>query len=109
MLGIENLKKAVKFGIDLGEQFDKALADNKFQWTDSFGFFDELIQVPGLIKDGKVIVAELKDLDTVEKDELIVFIQEEFDIENDKAEAEIEAALKTVAGILELINLIRQR
>lgn len=109
MLGIENLKKAIKLGIDIGEQFEVALRDGKFKLAESFGFFDELIQIPGIIKDGKVVIAELNDLDIIEKDSLILFVQQEFDIENDKAEAEIEAALKTVMGILELINLIRNR
>jgi hypothetical protein len=106
MLGIENLKKAVKFAIDLGEQFATSLADG-FQWTDSFSFVDELIQVPGLLKSGKDVVAELKDLDATERQELYDYIKEEFDIADDKVEDVVEQALATAVSVLLLVDKVK--
>lgn len=108
-VGISNLKKAVKFGIDLGEQFAEALKDGKIVWTESFGFIDELLQVPALLKSGQDCTLELKDLDAEERAELYAYVQDEFDIDNEKVEAEVEAALKLAVDAVALVEMIKQR
>lgn len=103
MLGIQNLKKAAAFGLNLAEEIQKAGADG-FTWTDSFGFIDEIAQIPGLLQSGNEIVAEFKDLTDVEKNELVVYLQAEFDIPDDKVEAIVEDALNLALTIVALIN-----
>lgn len=107
LLGIDNLKKAVKFGVDLTKQIEVAGADG-FDWKDSFLFFDELMQIPGLISSGDEIKAEFLDLDTDEKEALITYFNAEFDLENDKTEAVVENALALVLQILTIISLLKK-
>lgn len=106
-VGIENLKKSIKFGIDLATQIEESGKDG-FTWKDSFSFLDELLQVPGLIANGNAIKDEFKDLDAVEKQDLVDYFSVEFDLDNDKTEAIVEAALDLVLQVLTLLTLIKK-
>lgn len=93
MYGIENLKKIVLFALGLTAQIAKAMEDGKFAWTESFGFVDELIQIPGVVKSFPAVKQEVADLDEAERKELYDFIVANFDLPNDKLEATIEHSL----------------
>ena len=102
MYGVENLKKAVGFGLNLTEQIEKAGRDG-FTWTDFLGFIDEILQIPGIIANGDEIGRELKDLTEAEKEELISYAVAEFDIPNDKVEAIVEDALKLAFTVVAMV------
>jgi hypothetical protein len=102
MYGVENLKKAVGFGLNLTEQIEKAGRDG-FTWTDFLGFIDEIFQIPGIIANGDEIGRELKDLTEAEKEELISYAVAEFDIPNDKVEAIVEDALKLAFTVVAMV------
>lgn len=105
-LGVENLKKAVKFSIELGQQFEKSGKDG-WSWTDSFDFVDEAMALPGIAKAGSSIAAELKDLSNEERDELNAYVAEEFDLENDKVEGIVEDSLNIAFSIVSLVQKFR--
>lgn len=105
---IDKLKAAIKFGIDLGQQIKEANKDG-WQWTDSLGFIDDAAKVPGVIKSGPEMLLELKDLSDVEREELKVYVQTEFDIPNDDLEFVIEDALNISFSIVSLITRIPKR
>jgi hypothetical protein len=102
MYGVENLKKAVGFGLNLTEQIEKAGRDG-FTWTDFLGFIDEIFQIPGIIANGDEIGRELKDLTEAEKEELISYAVAEFDIPNNKVEAIVEDALKLAFTVVAMV------
>lgn len=62
MFGIDNLKKAVKLGVDLGLQADKSFEDGA-QLTDFLSFVPVLMQVPGVVNAKGEIAQEAKDVD----------------------------------------------
>ena len=98
--GIENLKKAIKFACDFTAQCATALADGKFAWTESFGFVDELTQVPGLVKSFPELKQEVADLTETERVELYNYLKDNFDIPNDALETLIENSLAfTIAAV----------
>lgn len=101
MLGIENLKKLVKFPLDLTKQIAESTSDG-WQFTDLFAFVDEIAAVPGIVKSWKDVVGELKDLDPAERQELHAFVVTEFDIPNDKVEVFVENALLNVVSMIAL-------
>lgn len=105
-VGIENLKKAVKFSIDLVRQGIESGADG-WQWTDFFSFVDEFSQTPALVKSSKEILAELLDLDEADRAALNAYIQVEFDIPNDKVEAVIEHSLAIAFSIVSLTQELK--
>lgn len=102
-LGIDNLKKAGKFGVGLGMQIEKALADGKFTWTDLPGFVDELLEIPGIVNNREAIVAEFKDLTIDERAELLAYLKQEFDLADDVLESKIEKGLDIAFALLSFL------
>jgi hypothetical protein len=104
MLGIENVKKVVKFACDFTKEISSALSDGKFQWNEIFGFFDEIMAIPGVVKSFPDITKEISDLTTEEHAQLATYIQSEFDIPNDKVEAFIENSLLFALSAVALVQ-----
>jgi len=106
--GIKETKEIVKFGIDMGEAFDKALAnDGKIGLDDAVLFFGAMMGAKAGFDGISKVPAELKDMDAAEAEELRLFVVEELDIINDKVEEVIERALGVVLNIYKLIVLFR--
>ena len=104
LLGIEKLKTLTKFACDLTRQFVTSLADG-WQWTDSISFLDEAIQIPGIARSFPLIKAELADLSPAERLELAEYLQEEFDIPNDKLELAIESSIMQAISLITLYEM----
>ena len=93
MLGIENVKKVVKFACDFTKQTAEALSDG-WQWlNDTPKFFDEMLQMPGVVKAFPDFKKEIAELSAEERDELHQYVKIEFDIPNDQVESFIEDSL----------------
>jgi hypothetical protein len=107
MYGIENLKKLAHLGLGLGMQISTAFEDGKFTWKDAFGFVDELMEVPGVLKNWNAIKDELEDLDAAEREELHAYIIQEFDIPNDRIEHVVEFALGVGINAVGLVDLVK--
>lgn len=103
-MGIENLKKLVAFACAFTKEIANALADGKFQVTEVFGFFDEIMQIPGIVKSFPEIGKEIKDLTAEERQELYLYIQEKFDLSNDATEAAIENSLNFALSAVSLVE-----
>jgi hypothetical protein len=106
MLGIDNLKKIVKFACDFTKQISSSLSDG-WQWTDAFAFVDEMAQVPGVAKSLNQAAAEIADLTSVERDELLAYLEAEFDIPNDKVEDFVEDAIAFSISAISLVEKFR--
>ena len=108
-LGIDNIKKALKFAGTLTDSIVIALKDDgKIKGME---FFQIAMTLPGLVpvlRNVNEIVDEYYDLDLNEMEELKVYFKEEFDIPNDKVEEKIEKAFNLILAlgdsILELLN-----
>lgn len=107
--GIENLKKAAKFGIDLGEQLSSVLEDGKLKTIEMLSFLDELMQLPGVVNAAADIKNEVLELDEADRAELLDYVKSEFDIPNDRLEAMVEAGLSTVASLMILIDTFKKK
>ena len=91
MAGVEKLKKALSFGITVVVKVDEVTQDG-WQWIpDSVALFPTLIEIPGLIRDGKEIWAEFQEVDDDEKQELLTFAKEKFNILDDELENVVES------------------
>ena len=104
MLGIDNLKKIVKFACGFTKQISIALEDGKFQWTESLGFMDEIMEIPGVVKSFPELKQELADLSTNERNELYEYLVAEFDLPNDKTELFVENSLLFAISALALVE-----
>jgi hypothetical protein len=102
--GIEKTKSALTAIIALGVGISEALKDEKVTAGEWVGLSLKGLKLVAALRDYGNIVTELKDLTETEQAELIEYVAEEFDIENDAAEAMIEQAFevlfKFVAGFV---------
>jgi len=104
-VGIDNLKKVVKFACDFTAQIATALADGKFQWSDSLGFINELAQIPDVAKAFPALKAEIAGLDDTERADLFAYIVSEFSIPNHAVEVLIE---NSISFALSAVTLFEQ-
>lgn len=104
MYGIDNLKRMVKFACDFTKQMSSAMADGKFSWTEGFGFIDELLQIPDVVKAWPEVKNEISELSTEEREQLYQYLVTEFDIPNDEVEVKIEQSLNWVINTITLVE-----
>ena len=103
--GITNLKKCVRFATSVGNEFQNSLADGKFSGIEAFNFIDEVAQLPEIINNRAEIVAEAKDIDSVEGQELREYVRTELNIANEKVEDVIDSAINWVLATAQLVVL----
>lgn len=104
MLGIENLKKLVKFGLDVANKIATDLQDGKITTMEIFGFIPELTEIPDVVKSWPDIAAELKEVSAEERVELLDYIKQNFDIPDDQLESVIEDSLMNVVSLISLVE-----
>lgn len=102
-LGTENLELVADFAVDLAVQTVKTLADKKVSITEAGAFAFIGFKIPAVLCAFPNVVLEIKDLDEVEKDELVSHIAYRLRTE-DLAAAEIVAtkALNLLYALQEL-------
>lgn len=102
-LGIENLKRLIKFPLDLVKQAAESSQDG-WQATDIFSFVDEFNNLPGIVRNWNMAVDELRDLSAEERTQLHEYFKEQFDIPNDQLESFIENALLNAVSLIALYD-----
>ena len=104
MLGIVKIKEALHVGITIGLKVADAWEDGKVSLGEGVGIALKAVKIWGIAKDAKEIYAEFKDLDEVEKEELIAYFVDEFDLENDSIEYIIEQAFALIIQMSDFVN-----
>lgn len=107
-LGITKLRAAIIFALSFTQK-TAAGAQDGFDWTDVSAMIPDLLQVPAIVQSSKELVAEFKDLDEEERNELSAEISTMFDLPNDQTEMYIEEALKATLYITSLVNRFKGR
>lgn len=107
-VGIENLKNGVSVIIKLGEAADTSLADGKFQVSELFNFLQPLMQVPGIIENKDKVLAELKNLDDAEMQQISATVKSELQLSNPNTEKIVEAAVDTLIQLARLSAVIKE-
>lgn len=97
--GIQETKDLVLEAIALGNAIGSALKDNKISLADIGAFIEPLTKLPAALVGIDEVPSELADLDEQEKQELLVAVKEEFDLDDEKAETAIEEGLVLAAAI----------
>lgn len=105
-LGTEKLKVVLKAVLHLANAVDEVTQDG-FQVTDLVALLPNLLDGVSIIKNGKDALAEFKELDVLEKQEVLDFVKAEFDIADDKLEDVVETALGVIESVSELIVKIK--
>jgi hypothetical protein len=90
MPGIDQLKKGVDFVTTIAQSLDKALADKKVSLQEGLGLLWDARPAIDLFKAREEFWTEAVDVDPEERDALVVYFEDKFDISNDEAEGIVE-------------------
>ena len=104
-LGIEKLQRFVFNLADLGMDVDRSLEDGKISISEGLSMAIE--NIPDFVedwRDRKEILAQWRDADSVEKENLKKALAEHFDISNDKAENLIEKLFAFAMSLDDVID-----
>jgi hypothetical protein len=107
MLGIDNLKIAVLFGINIAEALDKRLEDGKISFIEAITMAGKLRGLPDIISNAAEIKAEFKDLDESERQEIANYVKLELNLNNKNVENIIEKSIDCVASITGVVGEMR--
>ena len=105
---MEDLKKVVKFGIELGESIEASLEDGKLGIEDFGTLIKPLMGAPAALASAKAAVEQIKTLDSTQMAELCSYVEVELDLKNDKIEAVIEKSVKAVEMIFDLVEMFKK-
>lgn len=100
--GTVHLKKGLSLAFAFGTQTEVAFEDKKFTLSDIPGYFDELMQLPGVIEAGSEILDEALDISPEERTEIDEWAKTQFNLTNDDVEEKVEAGLDWIMSTLML-------
>lgn len=101
-LGITQLKKDLGVICGIANVATKSLEDGKVSLGEGIAIAQKSIGLIGVIKNVSAAKAELQDLSIDEKNQLIDYFQQEFDLEDDKVETVIETVIEIALGFVKL-------
>lgn len=101
MKGIEIVKKALGFAIGLSQSINSSLEDNKMTFFEAIGLIGKVFNVAEIVNNRAQLISELYDLDENEKKELMDWVRDNYDVEDDKIETTLEKTLELVMDIID--------
>ncbi len=107
MYGIENLKKAFTFMFTVARSVETQLADGFQPLTDLPAIAYNMLGLVEIIKVRKDIGKELGNVDPVERDQLLVWVKETFDLAHEKAEKLVEDLFKLLDSIFDVVDDVK--
>ena len=105
--GVKESKELLKFSISIGEAIDLSLDNGKIGLEDAMNFYNAVLAAGPAFDNISTVAKELSDLDEGEREELLAYAKDEFDISNDKIEAVVEEALATAMQVYKLVETVR--
>lgn len=103
MHGIKEIKELLSFGFKLQKAITASLDDGKINViTDAPKFLTALLAAPKAFGGMNNIMAEIRDLDEAERQELLTFVQEEFELADQNLEYLIEDTLDVLTTMFKL-------
>ena len=110
--GIEQTKELLDFIFSLVEAIKKSTADGNFTWSDGLNFIEPLKKIAPALDDIEDVIPEVMDLDASEWNELVDYVQANFDLNVDPEnegdiETKVEEALNAGVELLRLTQVIK--
>jgi len=103
---MENLKDALLTVIETGETTVEALADGKISISEGVAITWKAIGFVKVVKNFEAIKEEYLNLDDTQKDELIAWFNNEFDIANDNAEEIVEMVFESLIKLGDIFSTV---
>jgi hypothetical protein len=107
-VGTKELKELLSFVLTLGESVESALKDGKFEMAELALLMPALMKVGDAFEGLDKLGGELKDLSDAESLELVEFVKEDLDLEDDKLEKMVEDGLELGAKLYGFVQLFKK-
>ena len=105
MYGTQKIKEALDFGFGFAQTIKEALADDG-----KISGIGEYIKIAKSVKPALEVIKsigemkdEFVDLDPMERDEIVEYFSEKFDLDNDEVELKIEKAFALLLSIADFV------
>ena len=110
--GIEETKELLDVIFSLVQAIKESTKDGEFTWSDGLNFIEPLKKIAPAIDDIEEVIPEVMDLDASEWNELVDYVQANFDLDTDPeddtdVETKIEEALNAGVELLRLTQVIK--
>lgn len=104
---LKETKEMLDFVLEMAEVSEKVFVDGKFEMSKLALFMGPLMMIQPALDNVADVEKELRDMDDEERAELVAYIQEKVDLEDDKAEMILERALEMVVAGYALLRAFR--
>ena len=99
---VKELIDVLEAGFSLQEAIDVSLEDKKVSLIDFPNFFSFFTKLPAAINNIQAVKGLYPSFTEAQKAEVLTYVNEKFDIENDEAEVLIEETVEEIANIIQL-------
>ena len=103
--GIEETKDVLDFVFSFVEAVGKAKKDGEMSWSDARYFIDPVKKLFEAVDDIEDVLPEIEDLDDAEYDELVAYVKEKWDYDEENLDWIVDTAIDAGRGVLTLINM----
>ena len=103
--GIEEVKDILDFMFSFIEAVGKAKEDGEMSWSDARHFIDPVKKLFDAVEDIEEVLPEIEDLDESEYDELVAYVKDKWDYDEENLDWVVDTAIETGKGILTLVNM----
>ena len=103
--GIEETKDILDFVFSFVEAVGKAKKDGEMTWSDARYFIDPVKKLFEAVDDIEEVLPEIEDLDDAEYDELVAYVKEKWDYDEENLDWVVDTAIEAGRGVLTLINM----
>ena len=106
--GIEETKDILDFVFSFVEAVGKAKKDGEMSWTDARFFIDPITKLFEAVDDIEDVLPEIEDLDEAEYDELVEYVREKWDYDEENLDWIVDTAIEAGKSILVMVNMSKK-
>ena len=106
--GIEELMDIVVFTVDMMNAIELSRADGTIDWKDALHLIRPLTNIPAAIKDADKVKVELTDYSEAEEAQIIAFVKEKLETNDEYAKKIASKAVKLAVGIAEMVAIVAE-
>ena len=103
--GIEETKDILDFVFSFVEAVGKAKKDGEMSWSDARYFIDPVKKLFEAVDDIEEVLPEIEDLSEEEYDQLVEYVKEKWDSDEENLDWVVDTAIEAGRGVLTLINM----
>ena len=103
--GIEETKDVLDFMFSFIDAEGKAKEGGEMSWSDARHFIDPVKKLFEAVEDIEEGLPEIVDLDESEYDELVAYVREKWDYDEENLDWVVDTAIEAGRGILTLVNM----